>query len=180
MPPLGICGGKVSTMLTLSKQTDYALLALTYLAAGRAANTKEIAEQYDIPLELLAKVLQRLTRAELLTSTAGPTGGYRLARPPETVTVGEVVKIVDGAPALAQCMRPESAVCGQQEKCTIRAPLAAINSRILALLDCISLAEIARDETQLAPLVNLSHVSEFSRRPGIETETKIESALAVL
>ena len=130
-------------MLTLSKQTDYALLALTYLsAAGRAANTKEIAEQHDIPIELLAKILQKLTRAGLLTSAPGPTGRYRLARSPGTVTIGEVVKLIDGPPALAQCMRPENAVCGQQEKCTIRAPLAAINARIMLLLDHITLAEI--------------------------------------
>ena len=163
-------------MLTLSKQTDYALLALTYLAGtGRAANTKEIAEQYDIPLELLAKILQKLTRERLLISTSGPTGGYRLARSSETVTVGEIVKIVDGAPALAQCMRPESAVCGQSEKCTIRAPLAAINARILLLLDHITLAEIARDEaqTQVAPLLNLTDIAEFSRGAGTEMETAL-------
>ena len=162
-------------MLTLSKQTDYALLALTYLSAtGRAANTKEIAEQFDIPMELLAKILQKLTRAALLISTSGPTGGYRLARSPESLTVGEVIKVVDGAPALAQCMRPESAVCGQHEKCTIRAPLAAINARILLLLDHITLAEIVRDEAhnQPAPLLNLSDITEFSR--GAE----IKSALA--
>ncbi len=168
---------KICSMLTLSKQTDYALLALTYLSAtGRAANTREIAEQYDIPVELLAKILQKLVREDLLTSTAGPTGGYRLARSAETVTVGEVVKIVDGAPALAQCMRPESAVCGQQEKCTIRAPLAAINARILALLDCITLAEIAREESQSANLLNLTSISDFSRGVGKTDET----ALAVL
>ena len=151
-------------MLTLSKQTDYALLALTYLSvAGRAANTREIAEQYDIPVELLAKILQKLVRENLLLSTSGPTGGYRLARPPETVTVGEVVKIVDGAPALAQCMRADSAVCPQQEKCAIRAPLAAINSRILALLDCITLAEIAREEPLVAHALRLTEITEFSR-----------------
>ena len=160
-------------MLTLSKQTDYALLALTYLsAAPRAANTKEIAEQYDIPIELLAKILQKLTRAELLVSTAGPTGGYRLARSPDLLTVGEVIKVVDGAPALAQCMRPESAVCGQSEKCTIRAPLAAINARILALLDCITLAEVAREEarTESAPAAAFDRYCRFftgrNRTPG--------------
>ena len=124
-------------LITLSKKTDYALLALSYLARlepGRAANTKAIAEQFDIPLELLAKILQQLTRAEIVLSTAGPTGGYRLARDPQAISVGAVVQLIDGAPALMQCMR-EAGDCEQLRKCTIRTPLANINTRIYEMLE---------------------------------------------
>ena len=136
-------------MLSLSKKTDYALLALSYLTetgSGRAANTREIAEKYDIPVELLAKVLQRLARAGLVTSTAGPTGGYRLAKTPESISVGAVIQIVDGTPAIAQCFRADGHGCEQLDKCTIRTPLERINARIVQMLDLISLAEIARDD----------------------------------
>ena len=136
-------------MLSLSKKTDYALLALSYLTevgAGRAANTREIAEKYDIPVELLAKILQRLARAELVTSTAGPTGGYRLAKAAESISVGAVIQIIDGTPAIAQCFRADGHACEQLDKCTIRTPLERINARILQMLDLISLAEIARDD----------------------------------
>ena len=151
-------------MLSLSKQTDYALLALSYLSGTQyAANTREIAEQYDIPVELLAKILQKLTRTELLISTPGPTGGYRLARAPETISVGEVVKIIDGPPALAQCMRTENAACEQHEKCTIRGPLAHINTRILQMLDLISLAEIVGDETPQEPILFSATLREPQR-----------------
>ena len=137
-------------MLSLSKKTDYALLALSYLTevgAGRAANTREIAEKYDIPVELLAKILQRLAKAGLVASTAGPTGGYRLARTPESISVGAVIEIVDGTPAIAQCFRVDGHACEQLDKCTIRHPLERINTRILQMLNLISLEEIARDET---------------------------------
>jgi Rrf2 family protein len=137
-------------MLSLSKKTDYALLALSYLTevgVGRAANTREIAEKYDIPVELLAKILQRLAKAGLIASTAGPTGGYRLARAPEAISVGAVIGIVDGTPAIAQCFRTDGSSCEQLNKCTIRHPLERINARLLQMLDLISLAEIARDET---------------------------------
>src|SRR5207248_1852727 len=119
---------------------------LTEVGAERAANTREIAEKYDIPVELLAKILQRLAKAGLVTSTAGPTGGYRLARMPESISVGAVIQIVDGTPAIAQCFRMDGHICGQLDKCTIRHPLERINTRILQMLELISLAEIARDE----------------------------------
>ena len=136
-------------MLSLSKKADYALLALSYLTevgAGRAANTKEIAEKYDIPVELLAKILQRLAKGRNITTTAGPTGGYRLARAPEAISIGVVIELIDGTPAIAQCMKTDAHFCDQQNKCTIRHPLERINARILQMLALISLAEITRDD----------------------------------
>src|SRR5580658_10104194 len=112
-------------MLSLSKKTDYALLALSYLTraeAGRAVNTKEIAEQYAIPVELLAKILQRLAKAKLVLSTPGPTGGYRLARPAETISIGAVIAVIDGPPAITHCMKTDGNRCDQLNRCTIREP----------------------------------------------------------
>ena len=133
-------------MLSISKKTDYALLALSYLtrtaAAGRAVNTREIAEQYDIPVELLAKILQRLARAKLICSTPGPAGGYRLALPAAAISIGSVINVIDGPLAIAQCMRVKHNGCGQQHKCTIREPLAIVNGRILELLRRVTLEEI--------------------------------------
>ena len=136
-------------MLSLSKKTDYALLSLCYLTEigpEKSANTREIAEKHDIPVELLAKVLQRLAKAGLVASTAGPTGGYRLARRPESISVGAVIEIVDGAPAIAQCFKTDGHLCEQLDKCTIRTPLERINTKIVQMLDLISVAEIARDD----------------------------------
>ena len=132
-------------MLGLSKKTDYALLALSYLAEGepgRAIRTREIAEQYDIPVELLAKILQKLARARMLVSTPGPTGGYILARPSGEISVGAVVKAVEGAPALIHCIKTEDNGCEQLNKCTIRKPLTRINARVFQMLDRIPLSEI--------------------------------------
>ena len=141
--------GDVTGMLSISKKTDYALLALSHLTRigpERSANTKEIAEQYDIPLEMLAKILQKLAKARLISSTSGPTGGYRLARPATDISVGTIIEVVDGTPALAQCMKTDGMACDQHTKCTIRKPLARINTRILQMLNLISLAEVSIDE----------------------------------
>ena len=70
-------------MLRLSKKADYALMAMKHLATrsdAASASAREIAEQYDIPVELMAKVLQRLARRGLLTSHQGTRGGYRLSK----------------------------------------------------------------------------------------------------
>ncbi len=136
-------------MLSLSKKTDYALLALSHLARAegiRTVNAREIAEQYAIPVELLAKILQRLAKAKLVTSTPGPTGGYRLARTAEAISVGAVIEAIDGPPALIHCMKTVHNGCEQLDRCTIRKPLARINARIYQMLNLISLAEISGDE----------------------------------
>ncbi len=152
--------GNQAGMLSLSKKTDYALLALCYLTqsgADRAVNTKEIAEQYDIPLELLAKILQKLAKYKLVTSNAGPAGGYRLARTPEAISIGAVIEAIDGPPAIVHCMKQEGEnACDQLDKCTIRPPLARINARIMEMLSLISLAEISRDENEI---LNIPFVS---------------------
>ena len=70
-------------MLRLSKKADYALMAMKHLALRGdrgSSSAREIASQYDIPIELLAKVLQRLVRRGLLASQQGTRGGYQLAR----------------------------------------------------------------------------------------------------
>ena len=75
-------------MLRLSKKADYALMAVKHLAMrpdGGSASAREIAESYDIPLELLAKVLQRLVRSRILVSVQGTRGGYRLGRPAQSI-----------------------------------------------------------------------------------------------
>ena len=104
----------ISTMLRLSKKADYALMAMTHLAlkAG-SSSAREIAEQYDIPIELLAKVLQRLTRRGLLTSQQGTRGGYQLSRTADAISVADVIQAIDGPVAVTACSshaRPVRAV----------------------------------------------------------------------
>jgi len=153
-------------MLSLSKKTDYALLALSYLTrteAGRAVNTKEIAERYAIPVELLAKILQKLAKADLLASTPGPTGGYRLARPASEISVGAVIEVIDGPPAIIHCMKTVHSGCEQLDHCTIRKPLTRINTKILQMLAHISLEEINREEGESADIPFVTHRESHAR-----------------
>src|SRR5438477_541564 len=83
---------------------------------------KDIVAQYDIPIELMAKVLQRLVRIGLLASTQGTRGGYALGRPATAVTVADVIEAIDGPFTVTACST-EKHDCEQYNKCSIRDPL---------------------------------------------------------
>src|SRR5262245_55548444 len=134
-------------MLRLSKKADYALIAMKHLALHgdhSASSAREIAEQYDIPIELLAKVLQRLVRRGLLASHQGTRGGYHLARGPAQISVADVIQAIDGPVAVTACST-EEASCEQYAKCNVRDPLWRLRERILAALGECTIAELAAD-----------------------------------
>jgi Rrf2 family protein len=134
-------------MLRLSKKSDYALMAMKHLALrGDAASSsaREIAEQYDIPIELLAKVLQRLVRRGLLASQQGTRGGYQLARVPSQISVADVIQAIDGPVTVTACSTDE-ATCDQFAKCNVRDPLWRVRERILTALGECTIAELAAE-----------------------------------
>jgi FeS assembly SUF system regulator len=134
-------------MLRLSKKSDYALMAMKHLAVrsdSASASAREIAEQYDIPVELMAKVLQRLARRELLISHQGTRGGYRLARAASAISVADIIQAIDGPLTVTACST-EAENCGQYAKCSVRDPLWRIKDRILSALSTCSLQEVATE-----------------------------------
>jgi Rrf2 family protein len=135
-------------MLRLSKKADYALLAMRHLAAHAdrgAVSARELAEAYDIPAELLAKVLQKLVRGKLLVSHQGIRGGYGLSRPAQLISVADVIQAVDGPLTVTACSDTDHS-CDQYSKCNIRDPLWRLKDRIVGALAATSVAELAVDE----------------------------------
>ena len=137
-------------MLRLSKKADYALMAMKHLAqhhrggAVSSACAREIAEQYDIPIELMAKVLQRLVRNRLLVSTQGTRGGYTLGRAPSSISVADVIEAIDGPFTVTACTSDKHD-CEQYSKCSVRDPLWQIRERIAATLGTVTLADMAAE-----------------------------------
>jgi Rrf2 family protein len=134
-------------MLRLSKKADYALMAMKHLALSGdrgSSSAREIAGSYDIPIELLAKVLQRLVREGLLASHQGTRGGYKLARVPAQISVADVIQAIDGPVAVTACSTDDG-TCEQYAKCNVRDPLWKVRSRILAALAECTIAELAAD-----------------------------------
>src|SRR5689334_5949812 len=96
-------------MFKLSKKADYGLIALKHLAqhSDESISAREIAKEYRIPAELLAKVLQRLARKGILVSQHGTNGGYVLARDPSRISIVDVVEALEGPIAITPCDRGE-------------------------------------------------------------------------
>ena len=152
-------------MLRLSKKADYALIAMKHLATRPdhgSSSAREIAEQYDIPVELLAKVLQRLARHHLVTSHQGTRGGYRLARPVAGISVADIIQAIDGPLTVTACST-EDENCGQYAKCSVRDPLWKIKDRIVSALATCSLEEISADLMDPAPPTDPTTPLAFTR-----------------
>ena len=133
---------------------------LAVKAGPSSASAREIAEQYDIPIELMAKVLQRLVRAGLLISTQGTRGGYTLSRPSEAISVADVIQAIDGPFTVTACSS-EKNDCEQYSKCSIRDPLWQIRERIAATLGTVTIAEMAAESD--AAQVPVAHAAVIRR-----------------
>ena len=138
-------------MLKISKKADYALMALQHIASvqfgditpGRVVNTKEIAEEYNIPLELLAKVLQALAKHGMIESHNGPKGGYVLARSARQITIAQILETIEGPLGITDCSHEkEGELCLQLEHCTIRTPLLKVQDSIYQLLNNMTLQDM--------------------------------------
>ena len=117
-------------MLRFTKRADYGLMAMHYIASHGdegAVSAKRIAEEFHIPGELLAKILQRLAK-----------------RRPEAITVGQVVRALEGPIEIVSCMTDGDG-CPQFQRCNLRRPVQKIQASISRLLDSMTLSELTSD-----------------------------------
>ena len=136
-------------MLKLTKKADYGLMALKYLAEqpeAQALSAKDVADAYGIPAQLLAKILQRLTKAGMLRSHAGINGGYALAKDARTISAYEVILAIDGPFFITSCSKGAHG-CELGANCTIKEPLARVNDTIAGVLKSISIQDLAEHES---------------------------------
>lgn len=134
-------------MLRFTKRADYGLMAIHYIAIHDdlgAVSVKRIVEEFGIPQELLAKILQRLAKQGLIVSQNGPKGGYVLSRRATEISIGEVVRALEGPISIVSCL--EDSDCPQMERCSLRRPITKIQAAITQMLDTMSLAELTSDD----------------------------------
>jgi Rrf2 family protein len=135
-------------MLRLTKKADYGLMALKFLAERpeyRSQSAKDIADAYGIPPQLLAKILQRLTKVGLLRSHAGINGGYSLTKSPSAITAFEVIHAIDGPLFITSCDNGQRQ-CDLNDSCTIKEPLRKVNDTISDVLKALSIADLCESE----------------------------------
>jgi len=112
--------------MRISAKGEYAAKAVLYLSLKypKVVTIHEVAQQHSIPIKYLEHILLALKKAGLLESRRGVRGGYKLSRPPEKISVGEVLRVVDGKFSQSSCLEvdlrshyscPESDTCGLKQ-----------------------------------------------------------------
>jgi Rrf2 family transcriptional regulator, nitric oxide-sensitive transcriptional repressor len=128
--------------MRLTSFTDFALRTLMRLAGepARSFATHEIATEFRISRNHLAKVVRDLADGGFITTQRGVGGGFALARPPQAITLGEVVRALEGE-ALVECFREDGGACVLTPRCRLKTRLAAAREAFLRELDATTLAE---------------------------------------
>ncbi|MBN1408617.1 MAG: Rrf2 family transcriptional regulator [Calditrichaceae bacterium] len=132
-------------MLRFSKKLDYALISIFEIADRNGqlpVSAKSIAMRYEIPLELLGKVLQTLAKNGLVTSIQGVKGGYVLNHSLRDVSILQVVEAIEGPISLTACHNENICLCNQHTNCNIRTPMAMIQYELEQFFESISLEEL--------------------------------------
>ena len=131
--------------MRLTSFTDYGLRALMRLAGepDRVFTTGEIANEFAISRNHLTKVVRELADAGFVATHRGGGGGIRLARPAETISIGEVVRRLEARHAIVECFRADGGSCPLTPRCSLKARLRHASEAFLRDLERTSLAECA-------------------------------------
>ena len=129
--------------MRLTAFTDYGLRILMRLAGAptRLFTTDEIATEFEVSRNHLAKVVQDLAKAGYVITQRGAGGGFRLAVTPESITLGDVVRFLEQRYALVECFRADGGACTLTPRCRLKSRLAAAREAFLGELDTTTLAE---------------------------------------
>ncbi|MDJ0709865.1 MAG: SUF system Fe-S cluster assembly regulator [Woeseiaceae bacterium] len=137
-------------MLRISKLTDYGTVLLADLAAHQAAvrSAADVAAATGIALPTVSKLLKLLARAELVVSTRGANGGYRLSRPPQEISAADVIDALEGPVSITECSASDGD-CEHEGVCSVGNAWQRINVAIRRALCDVTLHDLARSNSPL-------------------------------
>lgn len=131
--------------MRLTRECDYAFVVLVFLAGQERTqliSSDEMAGLLSIPSDFLAKILQKLSRAGLVSSKQGPYGGYALARDPPEITFTDVFRAIDDPLRLVECVMAESCRCPRLSVCDIIETMQALYQKVAAMFDNVTIADL--------------------------------------
>jgi Rrf2 family protein len=142
--------------MKLSKRGEYALRTMINLGIAAKVHrplvrVSELARAEDLPVKFLEQIMQQLREAGHIESERGKHGGYRLARKPETITIGAIVRLVDGRIAPIGCVSEseyEPCNCPDEDHCGLRMLMLDVRNAISAILDRYTLADVVEVTTR--------------------------------
>jgi len=135
-------------MLRLSTKGQYGVRAMFEIAKGYPStptNIKDISERQEVSVPYLEQILCTLRRGGLISSVRGPGGGYLLKRAPEKVSIGDILKELEGPVAITSCMDPDEG-CSRVESCVTHMLWRSLGEKIEGFLGTITLKDLLRDE----------------------------------
>jgi Rrf2 family protein len=133
--------------MKLSTRGRYAVTAMFDLAAygdGDPISAAAISDRQGIPLSYLEQLLLKLKRGGLVTTVKGPSGGYRLAKKPAQVSIGEIIQAADGPVALADCVSSNSG-CPKSGCCSTRSLWERLSDKVTKVLDATTLKDLCEE-----------------------------------
>ena len=143
-----------ASMLRISKMTDYAIMVMVELHAskGDVLSAHALAERSHLELPTVSKVLKLLVKAGLVDSYRGASGGYRLERKAQDISVAEIITAIEGPIAMTECS-VEEGLCAQESICSLRGNWQRISVAVATAMEGVSLAEMAQPlKPSAAPL----------------------------
>lgn len=134
----------------LTYRTDYSIRVLLYLALhpDRLVTTREISEAYGISKNHLVRVVLHLNKCNFIENHPGRTGGVKLARPADSFTLGDVVRLTEPDFHLVECFNEVDNTCPIISVCSLKGVLKKANSAFLGVLDSFTLADLVKGSPQ--------------------------------
>jgi Rrf2 family transcriptional regulator, nitric oxide-sensitive transcriptional repressor len=144
--------------MRLTLQTDYALRVLLYLGLKRdeLATVVEMAQHFDMSKGHVMKVVNRLAQLGYVQTLRGKNGGIRLAREPNSITAGAVVRAVEPELGVLGCLQERNGYCRIEGCCTLRSALREATDAFLAMLDRYTLADLIEPQQALSRLLQIN------------------------
>lgn len=137
-----------NTPMRMSKKCDYALRALIFMGLEERPgyySIHDIAAAEDIPFRYLEQIFLALKNSGILAARSGPSGGYRLRKDPSSVSLIDIVRLIDGPVAPARCVsRTAYDKCPRESVCALRPVLSEVRDAIAKILDSISLEDVCK------------------------------------
>ena len=134
-------------MLKIANSVEYSIIALRYISQNQnngCISTKEIADKENIPYDLLAKLMQKLVKQDIIISKQGKMGGYILKVTPDELTLNDIILAVEQKIQLTDCMVETPGVqdCARFENCCLKSPLGKMQDKVIELFRNTTLHEI--------------------------------------
>jgi len=155
--------------LRLTSYTNYALrtLQMAAIRAPHLVRIDEVAQAHRINRAHLTKIVHQLGQAGYLETIRGPRGGLRLARPASGIVVGDVVRLTEGPIDLVECFSAERNTCKLRGVCHLSAKLHEATRAFMAVLDDLTVAQIAANRTDLLARLGLTGSETDSAPPTV-------------